>query len=73
MPGERASRTPLDAFLEAFWRDIEADAIRPLADYLARFPGDDGATAAEYRAFKGRAPRLRRRRPSITQSRHAGI
>src|SRR5207237_3075927 len=42
------------AFLEAFWKDVENDAIRALAEYLVRFPGDDMAIAGEYRAFKER-------------------
>src|SRR5436853_5112077 len=43
-------RSPLEAFLAAFRADIDADAVRPLAEYLVRYPGNDAAIAAEYRA-----------------------
>src|SRR5262245_39121660 len=44
--------SPLDAFLAAFRADIEADCVRPLGEYLARFPGDDDAIADAYLAHK---------------------
>jgi hypothetical protein len=38
----------LDAFLVAFRADIEAGCVRPLTEYLVRFPGDDIGIAREY-------------------------
>jgi serine/threonine protein kinase/formylglycine-generating enzyme required for sulfatase activity len=48
-----AADSPLDAFLAAIWRDYEAGNVRPLAEYLARFPGDDAAVEHEYREIAG--------------------
>src|SRR5262245_42924275 len=44
--------SPLDAFLAAFHADIQANGVRPLAEYLARFSGDDAAIAEAYVAHK---------------------
>jgi serine/threonine protein kinase/formylglycine-generating enzyme required for sulfatase activity len=43
----------LDAFLAALWKDIEADGVRPLAEYVARFHADEQAMRREYRAALG--------------------
>jgi uncharacterized protein (DUF433 family) len=42
--------SPLVAFLAAFRADIDAGAVRPLGEYLARFPGDEQGGAREYLA-----------------------
>lgn len=44
--------SPLDAFLEAYWKDREAGSVQPLPQYLERFPGDDLAIAAEFVALE---------------------
>jgi serine/threonine protein kinase len=46
-----SSQSPLGAFRAAFRADAQARSIRPLADYLTRFPGADKAIAAAYQTF----------------------
>jgi eukaryotic-like serine/threonine-protein kinase len=48
---------PFDAFISAFWKDVDAGAVRPLAEYLARFPGADDSIAREYLAIRDGAPK----------------
>jgi hypothetical protein len=48
----RTPSTSLDAFLAAFWKDVEAGTVRSLDEYLARFPGDAERIAREYFAHK---------------------
>jgi outer membrane protein assembly factor BamB len=35
-------------FLAALWKDVSAARVRPLADYLAEFPGDEAEIARSY-------------------------
>ncbi len=45
--------SPLDDFLEAYWRDRDGGRVRPLADYLVDVPDDEQATiAAEFVALE---------------------
>jgi serine/threonine protein kinase/formylglycine-generating enzyme required for sulfatase activity len=46
------SPSPLDALVAALWNDAEAGSLKPLAEYLAKFPGDDRAVAQEYFAVR---------------------
>lgn len=46
----------LDRFLERFWSDVEAGGPRPLAEYLAEFPGHDVEIAREYAGLVGGQP-----------------
>ena len=50
------SLSPQDAFLEAYWADRDSGDVKPLVDYLKRFPGADLAIAAEYVALQKGAP-----------------
>ena len=55
VPMESEDRPPLDRFIDDFRKDIEAASVRPLTEYLTRFPGDDsGGIAREYEAAAGR-------------------
>jgi Protein kinase domain len=60
---------PVDAFLAAFGADLDSGAVRPLADYLAKFPGDDAAIAREYRSAMARAAAGRARSGAPTADR----
>ena len=41
-------KTPLEAFLEQYWKDREAEHVRSLDEYIAQFPGDAAGIAREY-------------------------
>ncbi|NRA95614.1 MAG: serine/threonine protein kinase, partial [Planctomycetes bacterium] len=49
-----AHNTPVDAFLDQYFEDVEAGTVRQLSDYLALFPDDQDLIAAEYVALQGR-------------------
>lgn len=49
---------PLSGFLEQYWKDRDAGRIRPLADYLVMFPGDDIGIAREYVAIQENTVRI---------------
>jgi len=42
----------LEAFLDAYWSDRDQGRVRPLVEYLERFPGNELAIAAEYLALE---------------------
>jgi serine/threonine protein kinase/outer membrane protein assembly factor BamB len=42
------TNSPLDGFLSELWKDIRDGHVRPLPEYLARFPGDETRIAANY-------------------------
>jgi WD40 repeat protein/serine/threonine protein kinase len=50
-PPSEDARSPLEAFQLAFTKDVEARTVRPLPDYLARFPGAEEAISEVYAAF----------------------
>jgi serine/threonine protein kinase/formylglycine-generating enzyme required for sulfatase activity len=50
-PGPEETRSPVDAFVEAFLNAREAETIVPLVEYLTRFPGDEKAIARKYLAL----------------------
>jgi serine/threonine protein kinase/formylglycine-generating enzyme required for sulfatase activity len=54
-PSPEKLGSALDAFLAAFRADIEAGSVRPLGEYLVRFPGDDKRIAREYLAIEDAA------------------
>ena len=45
----------VESFIDALWKDAFADALRPLADYLVRFPGRDEEITREYALLEGRS------------------
>ena len=47
-----SSSTAFNGFLAAYLQDREADCVRPLVEYLTRFPGDELRIAAEYVALQ---------------------
>jgi serine/threonine protein kinase/WD40 repeat protein len=49
-----SSRSPPEAYLEAFWADVENAAVRPLAEYQRQFRGHEAEIARAYRAAMGR-------------------
>src|SRR5688572_7371869 len=50
MSQNQGQKSPLDAFLAVYWHDHDAGEVRPLADYLALFPGDEARIAREFLA-----------------------
>ena len=41
-------RRGIDAFIDAYWQDVDQGRVRLLRDYLTVFPDDEIAIAAEY-------------------------
>jgi len=48
--------TPVDAFLSQYFADVAAGTVRKLTEYLAMWPDDQDAIAAEHVALQGRPP-----------------
>ena len=51
-PPDDAERAARQAFLESYRRDLDADAVRGLADYQRELPGHEAAIEAEYRSLE---------------------
>ena len=46
------NKAPVEAFLEAWWKDLQELNFRELKEYLALFPGDDEGIAREFLSLK---------------------
>jgi len=51
--GAASGPASLEAFLDAYWADRDQGRVRPLAEYLKRFPDHELAIAEEYLALEG--------------------
>ena len=47
-----SEETSLGAFRDLYDGDREGQGVRPLSEYLARFPGDEDSIAREYLTLK---------------------
>ena len=47
---DRHNEGPEDAFLKAYWADVDAERLRPESEYVARFPGVEDVIRREMNA-----------------------
>ena len=67
----------LDAFLDEFWGDLDADGLRPLEAYLAKYPDLRAEIEREYRGATAEQVELAHPKPAMPQpmedaTRHPG-
>ena len=49
---DEEQRNDFNAFIDAFWKDVDAGSVRPIDEYLAHFPDLGEQVRSEYVAYE---------------------